>query len=120
MSHLGKAIWLPLSVDVEEVAQYKTRKTKNVAFAGRRAKRTFYNFPEGVDYIESLPRKLFLEEMAKYRGIYCVGRTALEAQILGCRVFPYDTRFPDPSRWEVMDNRDAAVILQQKLEEIDG
>ena len=38
----------------------------------------------------------------------------------GCEIMPYDKRFPDPSIWRVLDNRDAAKILQQKLDEIDG
>ena len=46
--------------------------------------------------------------------------TEIEAKVLGCEILPYDPRFPDPERWKVLDNRDAAVILQKQLDLIDG
>ena len=75
--------------------------------------------PIDIDYIEGLPREELLAEMAKYKKVYAVGRTAIEAKILGCEVLPYDDRYPDPEIWQVLDNRDAAKILQEKLDEID-
>lgn len=120
IKHLGTPIYLPLSVDVAEVKQYAVKKkTKDKAFVGRKMKRTF-KLPDDIDYIECLPRELLLEEMAKYKKIYAVGRCAIEAKILGCEILPYDDRFPDPSIWEVLDNAEAAKLLQQKLDEIDG
>lgn len=119
VKHLGTPIYLPLSIDVEEVKQYKVKKkTKKAAFVGRKAKRT-YKLPDGIDYLEGLPRELLLAEMAKYKKVYAVGRCALEAKVLGCEVLPYDDRFPDPEIWQVLDNNDAAKILQEKLDEID-
>ena len=56
--------------------------------------------------------------MATYKYIYGVGRVALEAMALGCKVLPYDPRFPDPMFWELIDNKDAAKILQRKLNRI--
>lgn len=120
VSHLGKAIYLPLSVDVEEVAQYKTEKTKDTAFAGRRAKREGIALPNGIDYISAIPREDFLKKLAQYRNVYAVGRTAIEAKILGCKVLPYDDRYPNPRRWRVVDNLEAAKLLQEKLDKIDG
>ena len=115
VSYLGKAIYLPLSIDVEYVSKFCTEKTKDTAFVGRKAKRIGKDFPEGTDYIEGLPRNELLREMAKYEKVYAVGRTAIEARVLGCEILPYDTRFPDPSRWKVLDNKDAAKILQEEL-----
>ena len=120
MSHLGKAIYLPLSIDVEEVKQYCCEKTKNAAFAGRPAKRRDIELPEDVDILEGMPREVLLAEMAKYKTIYAVGRTALEAKALGCRLKAYDPRYPKTSLWKVMDNKQAAKKLQKMLDEIDG
>jgi len=46
------------------------------------------------------------------------GRLAA-AKELGCRVLPYDERFPNPDIWQVIDNSVAAEILQQQLDIID-
>lgn len=115
----GNPIYLPLSIDVEEVEKHKKPKAKDVAFIGRRAKRRGA-LPHGIDYIENLPRAAFLDAVAEYRHVYAVGRCALEALCLGCEILPYDERFPDPSVWKVMDNSEAVHILQERLDEIDG
>lgn len=120
VQHLGTAIYLPLSVDVEAVKLFRSEKTMKTAFAGRPAKKTGAQLPAGIDYIEGLPRIQFLQRMARYENIYAVGRTAIEAKILGCNILPYDPRFPDPERWEIMDNLEAAYLLQKKLDIIDG
>ena len=118
VEHLGKAIYLPLSVDVAEIEKYKCEKTRGTAFFGRRSKAN--GVPMGTDVIGGLERAAFLRLMAKYRRVYAVGRVAIEAKVLGCEVLPYDDRFPDPGRWEIMDNTEAAEILQKKLDLIDG
>lgn len=120
VKHLGKAIYLPLSIDVAEVEKYKTKKTKQTAFVGRPAKRSGLKLPEGIDIIEGLPREELLAEMAKYKEVYAVGRTAIEARCLGCKLRPYDTRYPHTNRWRVIDNSEAAEILQKKLDKIGG
>lgn len=120
VSHLGKAIYLPLSIDVENVKQYARPKTKKAAFVGRKAKRKGMELPEDIDYIEGLPRTKLLPAMAEYEEVYAVGRTAIEAKALGCKVLPYDPRFPDPKRWRVLDNKEAAQILQEKLNVIEA
>lgn len=119
VSHLGKAIYLPLSVDVEFVKRFERPKTKGAAFVGRASKRGEHSFPQGVAFIEGLPREKLLENMAEYREVYAVGRTAIEAKVLGCKVLPYDERFPDTDRWEILDNKDAARVLQEKINQID-
>lgn len=120
MDYLGTPIYLPLSVDVEAVAKYRTKKTRDVAFIGRPDKQHDGYLPAGIDYVMGVQRAKFLSEVAKYRKVYAVGRAAVEAKILGCEILPYDPRFPDPERWKIMDNKDAAKILQRKLDEIDG
>ena len=117
--HLGKPIYLPLSVDVAEIEKHKKPKKKMWAYVGRRKKRAYYNFLPHIDYIEDLPRDQLLDAMAEYRYIYAVGRCAIEAKVLGCKIFTYDERYPDPDLWQVLDNHDAAKILQDKLDIID-
>ena len=119
VSHLGMPICLPLSVDVGYVEQFRSEKIYETAFVGRWPKRKGITFPEGTHIIENLPRVEILKLMAKFRKVYAVGRTAIEAKILGCEVLPYDPRFPDPDRWRILDNRDAAGILQKQVDEID-
>lgn len=118
----GKTIYLPLSVDVSEVKQYRTEKTKNACYVGRKEKRTAA-VPKGIPCLESMPREELLSELAKYRAAYCVDRCAIEAKILGCEVldYGYDYGVPHtPDFWRVFDSRDAAKLLQQKLKEVDG
>lgn len=117
--HLGTPLYLPLSVDVASVAQYRTEKTRETAFVGRPSKKKGIDLPKGIDYLEGIPRKELLAEMAKYRHVYAVGRTAIEAKVLGCEVLPYDPRFPNPDRWRILDNREAVKILQAKLNLLD-
>ena len=118
VSHLGKAIYLPLSVDVDYVRQFSKPKRKEVAFVGRPSKRGGYDFPDGTVYLEGMPREELLSAMAEFRDVFTVGRTAVEARILRCNVLAYDRRFPDPDRWKILDNLDAAKILQKKLDAI--
>lgn len=119
VAHLGTAIYLPLSIDVEYVEQFKRPKTREVAFVGRKSKTKLGKLPQNIDYLCGIKRQSLLPEMAKYEQVYGVGRVALEAKVLECEVLPYDERFPDPGVWQVLDNKDAAVMLQQKLDEID-
>ena len=117
-------IYLPLSVDVEYVKQFRIpEKTKEAAFCGRRAALRrdiqYKRIPPGVDYICGLPREKFLQKMAQYKTVYAVGRCAIEAKILGCEVGVYDSRRPDPNYWKILDNRVAAKMLERKLNELD-
>ena len=119
-----KVIYLPLSVDVEEVKKYiLKKKTKEMAFAGRMVKISkMYHapVPAGCDILSNMTQTKLLKEMAKYKKIYATGRTAIQAKILGCEIGVHDRNFPDPRIWKVMDNREAAEILQHKLNLIDG
>ena len=120
VAHLGKAIYLPISVDVDYVKQFRVEeKTKGSAFVGRPAKKKYGKLPDGIDYLEGVPRDELLRAMAEYKNVYAVGRCAIEAKILGCKLKAYDNRFPKVSRWKVLDNLEAAKMLQAALNEID-
>ena len=119
-----KVIFLPLSVDVEYVEQFKTKKTKDACYSGNRWKFKDADLakyvPGGVDYPpEDLEREELLKFIAPYKKCYCIGRCAIEAQILGCEVMKCDHRY-EPSDFPVLDNKDAAKILQEELDRIDG
>lgn len=119
-----KVIFLPLSVDVEYVKQFKTEKTKDACYSGNRWKFKDADLakyvPDGVDYPpKDLEREELLKFIAPYRKCYCIGRCAIEAQILGCEVMKCDHRYK-PSDFPVLDNKDAAKILQEELDRIDG
>lgn len=115
----GRPIYLPLSVDVPYVSQFKTEKTKDVAYVGRKGKPGTEKLPKDIDYISGLPRVELLKELAKYKKVYAVGRCAIEARVLECEILPFDERYPDPSVWKILDNRFAAKMLQLELDKID-
>lgn len=118
VSHLGRAVYLPLSIDVEYVRQFRAKeKTKIVAYAGRKSKMEHGAIPERVDVLSGMPRPRLLRAMAEYKEVYAVGRTAIEARCLGCKVKAYDPRFPDVDMWRVVDNSDAAKMLQEIIDE---
>lgn len=120
-----KVILLPLSVDVKYVKQFRTKKTKDAAYAGRLAKLNKKvpaerrAIPDNVDILGGMSREELLKAMAPYRTVYAVGRTAIEAKILGAKIGIYNNLCPEDN-WKVIDNRQAAVILQKKLDIIDG
>ena len=119
----GKTIYLPLSVNVKQVEKYRVKeKTKEIAYAGRKLKLSYFNnrVPKDVEVLSGMPQSSLLREMAKYKTIYASGRTAIQAKILGCKVLPHETNFPDSSIWKVIDNRESAKMLQKMLDEIDG
>lgn len=117
--HLGTPIYLPLSVDVQEVKQYRAIHLYDKAYVGRSIKREGIRFPKDTQFLEQMPREELLRKMAMFRKVYAVGRVAIEAKVLGCEVLPFDPRYPDPDFWEILDSRKAAELLQEKLDYID-
>lgn len=116
----GTPVFLPMSVDVEYVKQFRREKDRDVCFAGRMEKCTdALRHTPGLDFISEVDRIKFLTELARYERVYAIDRVAIEAKILGCEVLPYDDRFPDPDFWQVIDSRDAARMLQGILDEVD-
>lgn len=124
VAHLGTPVYLPLSIDVDYVKQFKVPKEERhgSCYVGRPIKRKYtgVDVPEDVDIIEGVKRQDMLPMMAKYEYVYAVGRTAIEAKALGCKLKAYDPRFPKVSMWKVLDNKDAAKMLQEMLNAIDG
>lgn len=118
VAHLGKTIYLPLPIDEANVAQYIVEKDKEVCYAGRARK--FAQYILDGDPICDLPREEMLKRMAHYKKCYAVGRTAIEARILGCEILPYDERFPDTSIWQPFTYEQAAAHLQTELDKIDS
>lgn len=117
----GNPVLLPMSVDIGYVKQFRREKDRDICFAGRMEKCTdaLRNTP-GLDFIAEVERERFLTELARYERVYAIDRVAIEAKILGCEVLPYDRRFPDPGYWKVIDSREAAVMLQDILDEVDS
>lgn len=121
----GHAIFLPLSIDTEYVSQFKAEKTKGACYAGNKWAFKYPDLkkyvPTGVDFPKAnIPREELLKFIAPYRNCYAVGRSALEARCLGCSIKVCDHRYPDPNFWKVVDNLDAAKILQKELNKIDN
>ena len=120
VKHLGKPIFLPMSVDTEYVKRFRREKDRDVCFAGRSEKCTdALRFTPGLDFISECDRETFLSELARYKRVYAIDRVAIEAKVLGCEVLPYDDRFPDPDFWQVIDSREAAPMLQELLDGVD-
>ena len=120
----GRTLFLPLSVDTEYVKQFKTKKTKEACYAGNRwrfKERDLKRYiPEGVGFPpKNLPREKLLKFIAPYKTCYAIGRTAIEAAVLGCEIKNCDHRY-DNVRWEVFDNLEAAKMLQSQLDMLDG
>lgn len=111
----GPTIVIPAFVNVDYVKQFRTKKTRETAFVGRSEVRKGFFIPEDVDYIENLPRPHLLRQMAKYKNVYAIGRTAIEARVLGCNVLTFNPLWPDPDYWQILDVKDAAEILQKEL-----
>lgn len=119
----GHAIFLPLSIDIEYVNQFKAKKTKGACYAGN-----IWGFkkpdiakyvPEGTDFPPpNLPREELLKFIAPYKTCYAIGRSAMEASVLGCKVKNCDSRY-EGVKWTPWDNKDAAGVLQEELDVLD-
>lgn len=124
MQFFGKPIYLPLSIDVPYVKRFRVKeKTKEMAFAGRMIKISkMYHapVPKECDILTNMSQNKLLRAMADYKKVYCTGRTALQAKVLGCKIGVHDPNFRDPHIWKVIDNHDAAKMLQYELDKIDG
>lgn len=117
------AVFLPLSVDVDYVKQFKTEKTKDTCYMGNRwsfKKKYEDKLPPNVDFPPpNIPREELLKWIAPYRKVYAIGRCAIEAKVLGAEILPFYDPFPNPDYWAVLSNQEAAEILQEELDIID-
>ncbi len=120
LQFFGNSVMLPLSLDVKSVEKYKKQnKTKEACFAGRRCKITNH-VPSSADILTGMSQTELLKRMADYKKVYAVGRTAIQARILGAEIGVYDSRYPDPRIWKIIDCKEASLMLQDILNEIDG
>lgn len=129
VAYSGHTVFLPMSVDTEYVKQFRTKKTKDTCFVGnpwvtdniRQSPNTrSFHVPGKIDFFSSIPREELLKELAKYKKAYAIDRCAIEAKVLGCELLPLETRYSVDNVGEVLDNREAAKILQRELDKIDG
>lgn len=119
MHYYGMPIYLPLSVNVKQTRRHRrVIKTRDAAFAGRSVKMTNH-LPPNIDILTGMCQTRLLSEMGKYKKIYAVGRTAIQAKILGCEIGVYDERFLDPKFWQIIDSSEAAEMLQKMIDKID-
>jgi hypothetical protein len=120
----GHTLLLPMSIDTEYVKQFRTQKTKDTCFVGnvwvRRSLTNPSAIPDNVDFFSSFPRERLLKEVAKYKRAFAIDRCAQEAIALGCELLPLETRYGCDNIGRLLDNRDAAQILQKELDKIDG
>ena len=120
VENLGRAIYLPLSIDVDYVKSFSNIHDKEICYAGRRTKNGCDELARRrVEFLSDIPHAELLRRMAHYRYVYAVGLTALEAKILGCNVLPYDSRYPDPNVWVVKDIKQMIPVLQKLIDNID-
>lgn len=112
-------IYIPLSIDVDYVKQFKAkRKTRKAAYFGRLAKCPHDILEDDtIDKIYGKERDELLKQVAKYKTIYANGRCAIEAKALGCEIInPYN----EIREVNVIDNKEVINELQRLLNEIDG
>lgn len=114
------SIFIPLSIDVDYISKFKVeRKTKGTCYYGRLEK-----CPEKMMNDESIikigngERDSLLKEVAKYKTVYAIGRCALEALALGCKVLPHKGEYEDVN-FTLTDNKEIIPELQRLLNEID-
>lgn len=121
VQYWGDPILLPMSIDTEYVKQFRTEKTKDTCFVGNSWVRANCSsrIPDNVDFFSSMPREELLKSVAQYRKAYAIDRCAQECQVLGCELLPLKTRYGCDGT-NVLDNRDAAEMLQQILNAIEG
>lgn len=126
VQYWGSPILLPMSIDTEYVKQFRTEKTKDTCFVGnvwvknniRSIAAVSSAVPGKVDFFSSMPREELLKAVAPYRKAFAIDRCAQECQVLGCELLPLETRYGCDST-NVLDNRNAAKILQAILNAID-
>ena len=121
VKYSGRIILLPMSVDTEYVKKFKTKKTKDTCLVGNVWARDNIVIPDKakIDYLGSMPRRKLLKKMAKYKKVYAIDRCAIEAKVLGCKLLPLESRYSCDNVGKVLDNKQAAKILQRELNKID-
>lgn len=113
-------IYIPLSIDTKYVKQFKMkRKTKDTAYFGRLTK-----CPQSIvenskiDKLGDGSREGLLKKVAKYKNVYAIGRCALEAKCLGCKVLHHEGEYQNID-FPLLDNKEVIPELQRLIDEID-
>ena len=85
VKHLGTPVYLPLSVDVPYILQFRSEKTKEIAYVGRPDKPGMENLPKNVDYLSGISREALLKELAKSKKGMQSGDVQLKPKFLGVK-----------------------------------
>ena len=118
-------IYLPLSIDVAETLKYKDTKPhtrEGYCYAGRPDKPFVdgLRLDRNITFLSRLTHPDLLTKLNNFKYCYAVGLTAIEAKLMGCTILPFDRRYPDTKIWKILDGKDAAAILQEKINKIDN
>lgn len=121
VKYSGYTILLPMSIDTKYVKQFRTAKTKDTCLVGNIwvKQNARSEIAKDTEYLGAMPREELLEELAKYKRAYAIDRCAIEAKVLNCELLPLDTRYSVDGVGNVLDNRQAAKILQRELNKLD-
>lgn len=114
-------ILIPLSIDTNYVKQFKPkRKSKKIAYFGRKVKcPPAILEDESIDKLWGTDHDALLKEVGKYKTVYAIGRCALEAKCLGCKVLPHAGEYENVE-FQLLDNKDIIPSLQRLINKIDG
>lgn len=123
----GRTVFLPMNIDTEYVKQFIVpEKTKDTCFYGNpwvlensEGGELLKDEDLGIEFITNVPREEALKEVAKFKRCYAIDRCAQECQVLGCELLPLYTRYSCDNFSRVLDNRDAAKILQEELDKLE-
>ena len=124
----GHTIVLPMSIDTEYIKQFRVaKKTRGTCFVGNRWVRDNMTDSNSnsllvagkVDFLSGMKREKLLKEVAKYRRAMAIDRCALECKVLGCELIPIDIRYHCDQVGRVIDNAEAAEMLQNALNKIE-
>lgn len=123
-NYADHVIYLPLSVDTKELLKYKDLKPHyrgGTCYAGRPDKPFVSGLKQdkNIVHLSCLTHPDLLKKLNYFQYCYAVGLTAIEAKFMGCTILPFDKRYPDTRVWTILDGKDAAKILQRKLDKID-
>ena len=114
-------VYVPLSIDTNYVKQFKPkRKSKKTAYFGRECKcpKSLLE-DDSVDKLWGKGREKLLSEVGKYKNVYAIGRCALEAKCLGCKVTTHEGEY-EGEEFNLLDNDEVIPIIQRLLDEIDS
>ncbi len=114
------AVYIPLSIDVEYVKQFRTAKTKDIAFVGNAwgFKRNYLaSLPSNIDQLSGMGREQLLNAMAQYKRVIAEGRCLMEAQVLGAQTeVPQYEDGIESVYVEALDNRETIPYWRLALE----